>query len=707
MPLYVSTVGLSAFLLFLVQPLIAKQILPWFGGSAAVWTTCMVFFQLVLLAGYFYADWVVRRLTPRRQALLHGGLLAVSLLLLPITPSAAFKPDAADNPAGRILLLLTVTIGLPYLMLSTTGPLVQAWFARHFEGTPRLVSVWRLYAWSNAASMAALLLYPPVIEPLASARTQSLAWSLGYAVFALLAAASGWLAARPRPASATSAEHDAAANLSPDTATGPESPVTAAGLGTQLGWLALAGLGSVLLLAVTTHITQNVASVPFLWVLPLSLYLLSFILTFDGRGWYWPRAYPVMVAVLATAMTAGLVWRPNRSWTLDEGWTALLEAGLMHIKLAVPLYAGGLFVLCMFVHGELVARRPAPAQLTRFYLMVSLGGAVGGLLVGIVAPLAFNAYWELPAALLLSMAAVVVLKRRWVRALALVALVLSAWIGWRHVAQVHDDTVEFARDFYGTLRIQRKPAGDDDPDALRRMLHGVIAHGEQYRDERRHEPTSYYGPSSGVAQALMALREQSDGPQRVGLIGLGVGTLATYGRAGDTYRFYELAPLVLTMAQRHFTYLRDSAATVQTALGDARLVLEREPAQRFDLLAVDAFSSDSIPVHLITREAMMVYRRHLRDGGVVAIHVSNRYLSLAPVVAAAAAEAGLRAWLIEDAPADDSGLYESDWVLVTANDALLAALAERGKGSTAAAQRNGRPVRAWTDDFNNLFEVLR
>jgi SAM-dependent methyltransferase len=696
MPLFISTVGLSAFLLFLVQPLIAKQILPWFGGSAAVWTTCMVFFQLVLLAGYFYADWVVRRLTPRRQALLHGALLALSLLLLPITPSAAFKPDTADHPVGQILLLLAATIGLPYLMLSTTGPLVQAWFARHYAGTPRLVSVWRLYAWSNVASMAALLLYPPVIEPLASARTQSLAWSAGYAVFALLAAASGWLAAR-RPAGAadtTAAPADAAPASAPP------------GIATQAGWLALAALGSVLLLAVTTHITQNVASVPFLWVLPLALYLLSFILTFDGRGWYWPRVYPTLVALMATAMMAGLVWRPTRSWTPADGWAQVFEVGLMHLKLAVPLYAGGLFVLCMFMHGELVARRPAPAHLTRFYLMVSLGGATGGLLVGIVAPLVFNAYWELPAALLLSIAAVALLGRRWVRVVGLVALLLSAGIGWRHVAQVQDGALEIARDFYGTLRIQRRAAGDD-PQALHRMVHGVIAHGEQYRDERRREPTAYYGPSSGVARALVMLREQAEGPQRVGLIGLGVGTLATYGRNGDTYRFYELAPLVLKMAQRHFSYLRDSAATVQTELGDARLVLEREPPQRFDLLAVDAFSSDSIPVHLITREAMDVYRRHLRDGGVVAIHVSNRYLALAPVVAAAAAEAGLRAWLVEDVPSDDTGLYESDWVLVTANDALLATLARQAIGKAADAQRNGRPVRAWTDDFNNLFEVLR
>lgn len=696
MTLFATTIGLSAFLLFLVQPLIARQILPWFGGSAAVWTTCMVFFQLVLLAGYFYADWVTRRLGARRQAQLHGALLLLSLALLPIVPSEAFKPEDPGQPIGRILLLLAATIGLPYLMLSTTGPLVQAWFARRYAGTPAVASVWRLYALSNAASMAALLLYPPLIEPAASGRVQALGWSAAYALFAVLAAACGFFAARSTPQPQRVDTQAAAAPL----------PAALAPVGalTQGLWLLLAALGSVLLLATTTHVTQNVASVPFLWVLPLALYLLSFILTFEGRGWYPRRLGPVLACVAALAMLGALVWRPNWEWTRAEPLSALFEKGLLPLRQAVPLYAVGLFLLCLFAHGELVARKPPPQQLTRFYLMVSLGGALGGTLVGIGAPMLFDAYWEMPAALLAVPLLVLALGRRVQRVLAVLALAAGGWITWVHVATLHDTTIEMSRNFYGTLRVKSTPSGDK-PDVIRRLLHGVIEHGHQLRHPTlRGKPTSYYGPGSGVAQALELLREARPGqPQRVGLVGLGVGTLAAYGRAGDTYRFYELNPAVLDLAQRHFSFLADSAARVEHALGDARLVLEREAPQGFDLLAVDAFSSDSIPVHLITREALAVYRRHLAAGGVVAFHVSNRYLDLAPVVAGVAAAHGLTAWKVSDEPEDDATLYESDWVLVTADTKLLDRLRARGKGV-----RVEPPARAaWTDDHHNLFEVLR
>jgi hypothetical protein len=382
---FAATIGLSAFLLFLVQPIIAKQILPWFGGSAAVWTTCMVFFQVVLLAGYFYSDQVIRKLRARQQALLHGTLLLLSLLLLPITPSEAFKPADADNPIGRILLLLAATIGLPYLMLSTTGPLVQAWFARRYAGTPTGGSVWRLYALSNVASMLALVSYPPLIEPAASSRVQSLGWSLGFAGFVVLTLASAWLATRPGVATVsglTPVTPEVPSADAAERATVEAPPSTSQ----QALWLLLAAMGSVLLLSITTHITQNVASVPFLWVLPLAIYLVSFILTFDGRGWYWRNWYHAMAGVATLLMLAGMVFKPNLDWTVEEGITKLLLPGILPLDQAVPLYAWGLFVLCMLCHGELVQRKPSPLHLTRFYLMVSLGGAAGGLLVGIVAP---------------------------------------------------------------------------------------------------------------------------------------------------------------------------------------------------------------------------------------------------------------------------------------------------------------------------------
>lgn len=683
-----------------MQPVIARQILPWFGGSAAVWTTCMVFFQGALLAGYFYADWVVRRLPARRQALLHTTLLLLSLAVLPITPSPALHPPDAGQPIARILLLLTLTIGLPYLMLATTGPLVQAWFARRYAGTPVAASVWRLYALSNAASMIALLAYPPLIEPATRTQAQSLGWSLGYGLFALLAAASAWSAARPSAPAIRAVPLDSVAAA--EAAALPAAP----GWRQQALWLVLAALGSVLLLAVTTHMTQNVASVPFLWVLPLVLYLLSFILTFDGRGWYRPLAGQWLAALAGLALMAGLVYRPNLDWTAASEWTELVERGLMPIGQAVPLYALGLFLLCMFCHGELVAARPAPAWLTRFYLMVSLGGAIGGLLVGIVAPLTFDAYWELPAALLAAMLLLAGLAARWpTRAMALLALAGCGALGWQHLLKLQDGTVEMSRNFYGTLRVQGS-VSDDAPGSNWRLVHGVITHGLQYRDPlRRGEPTTYYGPSSGIGRAIDALRALDGGrPQQLGLVGMGVGTLAAWGRSGDRYRFYEINPAVVELARRRFSFLGDSHARIETALGDARLVLEREAAQGFDLLAIDAFSSDSIPAHLITREALAVYRRHLRGGGVVAFHISNRYLDLEPVLLALARDAGVEAWQVDDEPPAQTGLYESDWVLLTRNRRLLDALAAAGHGQPLASEREPR---LWTDDHHNLFDVLR
>jgi spermidine synthase len=407
-------------------------------------------------------------------------------------------------------------------------------------------------------------------------------------------------------------------------------------------------------------------------------------------------------------MMAALIWRPNLEWTPEASLSELLHKGLLRLHHAVPLYAAGLFVLCMFVHGELVARRPPAAQLTRFYLMVSLGGALGGLLVGIAAPLAFDYYWEMPAALLAVPVAVLLLRRAWlVKAAGLATLAACSWLGYEYAAAVRDTTIAMSRNFYGTLRVKAEGGDEAGGDHSRwRLLHGVIEHGFQYRSpERRHEATSYYGETAGIGQALLGLRAIDAGaPQHVGLIGLGVGTLARYGRAGDRYRFYELNPQVLALARSHFSYLADSKARIETALGDARLVLEREAPQRFDLLAVDAFSSDSIPVHLITRQALAVYVRHLREGGVVAFHVSNLYLDLEPVVQAAAETSGMKAWAVDEDPPPDSPRYKSNWVLVTKNEALLEWLREREAG---ALLDEARAVRAWSDDHNNLFEVLR
>ena len=711
MLLHACTIALSAFLLFLVQPIIARQILPWFGGSAAVWTTCMVFFQVALLAGYFYSDWVIRRLKARQQAIVHTGLLALSLAFLPIIASPAFKPDDAAQPIGRILLLLTLTIGLPYLMLATTGPLVQAWFTREFS-TAR---VYRLYALSNLASMISLVLYPPVIEPLASGRMQAIGWSLAYGAFVILAGLCAWRAVRYAneqnaaqsaalaPAPVVPQNQATAAEVIPGCPSPPPAvaqgsaaaPIPAApSLREQGLWLLLAALGSLLLLAITTHITQNVASVPFLWVLPLALYLVTFILCFDGEGWYRQQIYKPLAAIASVLLAVGLSYR------FSEG---TLERGLLEILYAVPLYAIGLFVLCMFVHGELVSRKPAPAHLTRFYLMVSLGGAVGGLLVGIGAPLIFDWYWELPIALIVIALLVGLLSSgpsRWFGVAALIGCVLLVgdYRQW-----IRGEMIEISRNFYGTLRVRAVDTALPDGTSIRRrqLVHGEILHGEQRSSDPR-LATTYYGPDSGIGR-LIRLRNEG-GPARVGLVGLGVGTLATYGRAGDVYRMYELNPTVLQFAQQHFTYLKDSPATIENILGDARLMLEREKDQRYDILAIDAFSSDSIPVHLMTREAIAVYQRHLAENGAIALHITNRYLDLSGVVRRLADEAQLQAILIADVPAAGTPFYRSTWVVLTGHPQTAQRLMDQG-GQLIEPPPRSRAT--WTDDHHNLFEVLR
>lgn len=678
MPLYAVTIFVSAFLLFLVQPLIAKQIVPWFGGSAAVWTTCLVFFQCVLLAGYAYADMLVR-LRARTQAIVHTALAVLACATLPIIPSAALKPVDASDPSGRILLLLTATIGLPYLLVSTTGPLVQSWFARAYAHDPRSASVYRLFALSNLASLAALLAYPFAVEPFFAVRTQSIAWSGVFVAFAALVVATAWATERRTRSSATGAAPR-------ETEAPTDAPPRVADYAL---WLALAGFGTLFLLVVTAHITQNVASVPFLWIVPLSLYLLTFILCFEGRIWY-RRAVFWPLALLAL---------PAMAWALGA------DRGVMDIGKAIPLFCIGLFVVCMFCHGELVRAKPAPRYLTRFYLMIALGGAIGGLFVGLVAPRVFVGMWEFPIALIALAAITGLVMRRtsaWLLLPALASLVAAAWFGWRYVDFMRDDAVYLTRNFYGALRV-KQTGPIDEPDTMRRLMHGVIMHGEQFVDAARSRmPTSYYGVDSGAG---LALRLSHPKDQRVGIIGLGAGTTAAYGDDGDVFHYYEINPQVLEVARGWFTFLPSTRARVETSLGDARLSLEREAPQRFDVLIVDAFSSDAIPVHLMTREALAVYRKHMAPDGVIAFHVTNRYLDLAPVVQQLADDAGLEALAIEDRPVMP-WLSQTDYVLVTdrSNRAFIdhpLVQAHRVEIEPIAG------LRLWTDDYNNLFKIVR
>ncbi len=684
MLLFAATVFTSAFLLFLVQPVIAKQILPWFGGNASVWTVCMVFFQLVLLGGYAYADAVTRKLAPRAQAILHIALLAASLAFLPILAAESWKPGPDTEPTARILLLLVMTIGLPYFLLSTTGPLVQAWFARSYPSA----TVYRLFALSNLASLVALVAYPPLIEPAASLQAQSWAWSAVYVVFAVLCATSAWAAARK-----------AGASREPETVIN-EASAPAPRAGDYALWLGLSALGSLLLLAVTSHITQNVASVPFVWILPLVLYLLSFILVFDvggarGRsGWYsriW--ALPLLFALLSAM-----------AYYLSQ------NLGVMDIRWSIALYCAGLFVACMFCHGELAAMRPAPKYLTRFYLMISIGGAAGGLFVGLIAPRVFQLFLELPLALIACAALAAWLtwktarasRNRWLFAAPVAALAVTAgaaWHAWEYLDYIRTDALVMTRNFYGTLRVKEYDRGEG-PNSSRALVHGVINHGWQYTDpELRKEPISYFGPGSGIARALDFYQGK---PRRVGIIGLGVGSFTAWGKDGDYFRVYELDPDVVKIAREQFWYLTDAKAKIDVVTGDGRLTMERDAPQKFDLISVDAFSSGSIPIHLLTREALRAYKRHLAPGGVIVYNVTNRFVNLAPQLKLVAEAEDMKIVLVEDSP-DDNKYSGTSYVLVTQNEQLLA-------DKRFAVTREIEPIKGlktWTDSYNNLFKVVR
>jgi len=660
---YAATIFLSSFLLFLVQPIIAKQILPWFGGSAAVWTTCLVFFQSVLLAGYAYADWTTR-LGARRQAMLHVALLAVSLLSLPILASSGWKPQGDEQPILRILLLLGATIGLPYFLLSTTTPLLQAWYWRRF----RTVVPYRLFALSNLASLLALLGFPALFEPALDLKALGWGWSFVFAAFALLCAGTAWLSMNGDAPQA----HKAA-------------PAAVLPARTQLQWLALSAMGSVMLLAVTNHVTQNIASVPFLWVLPLALYLVSFILAFDHPRWY---IRPVFIGALVALV-------PLMAFTIPS----------LDLHRAAPLYLVGLFVACMVCHGELARMKPDPAHLTRFYLMISLGGALGAVLVAIVAPLVLAGYFELGIALV-ALGAVLIMVRR-IRYLGVTVTVVTAVLVGRGIAEYSEGVRVMERDFYGVVRT----ADHMSPVPYRSMYHGAIMHGGQLLgDSFRNTPADYFGPTSGYGRVFASLREiDPKKPLSVGVIGLGAGVIAAWMKPGDRLVFYEISPRVVDIARREFTFLDDTSAKTEIVLGDGRLSLEREPPRGYDVLGIDAFSGDSIPMHLVTREAMAIYVKHLKPDGVIVFQATNRFIDLLPVVKRLAAEFGLEAVNVADEPETgeegaDYWYSSTDQIIVTRNRKLL----EWPRIAEAAEEIHERPgLPVFTDAHHNLLRILK
>lgn len=753
---YALAIFTGAFLLFQVQPLIGKYILPWFGGSPGVWTTCLLFFQVLLLGGYAYAHYSSRHLKPRQQALLHLGLLGLSLLALPIIPSESGKPDGTGNPTWQILILLTVTLGLPYFVLSSTGPLMQQWFNR----TNPQASPYRLYALSNIGSLLALISYPFYFESTFTRAVQATLWSWGLGLFAVVC---GYCALRlyRTPANPESDKPLASSPVPPDVA----SPDTS----DKLLWLGLSAIASTLLLATTNKLCQDVAVIPFLWVLPLCLYLLSFILCFDHSRWYRRGLFNGLL-VIGFAVV---------HYLLESGHKAPLNQQIIG-------YAGTLFVACMVCHGELYRLRPAPRHLTGYYLWISAGGALGGLIVAVIAPLVFNRYLELQLglwalsyllavvcfrsqgkALVFGAAAGAVLAtviipimrvsspenaREWLTffwsefkgfyregwpeitllfAAFLIAvrprrghplswhprwvaflLFLSFELGVLFLVQLRssdESVVASSRNFYGTLKVMDYGFDDDSEDDDYVLLqNGAITHGLQFKGANRAMwPTTYYGKNSGVGLALRHLTPLHE--RRIGLVGLGTGSLAAYGEPGDYFRIYEINSQVEHLARTHFTYLARCPAKVDVILGDARLMMEnelrRDQPQEFDLLALDAFSSDAIPVHLLTREAMATYLQHLKPDGILAVHTSNRYLDLRPVVENLAKDFDLGIATIFNDHEKDWWIYQTTWILLTKDKARLEM--EEIRQATARPSENETLTRPWTDDYTSLFEILK
>ncbi len=896
---YAATIFVSAFLLFQVQPLIGRFILPWFGGGPSIWTSCMLFFQILLLGGYLYAHLISSLLKPHTQVITHLILLAASLIFLPIAPSESWKPVSDQSPLLQILLLLLATVGMPYFLLSSTGPLMQKWFSQTSTGQ----SPWRLYALSNIGSLLALLSYPFAFEPWLALREQVWSWSAVYTMYVALAAWCGLRYLQYQRTAVTRSLADVNQDLPFDATLAVTTDATPArpGFGTMTLWLALAACSSAMLLATTNQLCIDVATVPFLWVLPLGLYLISFIICFDSPQWYDRRAYGLLL----------LACCPVACWVLNEGAD-------VNISKQVAIYATVLFTCCMTCHGELVSCKPNAKYLTLFYVLISAGGALGGIFVAIVAPYTFHGYWEYHIGLVACCAvtltawcsqriwqrplsaafwiwAIIVaangsllayfvylpleavidardetilfgaygliqfiglivtgaVSRRWMglaATWAVVSSLLCAWmIGygtWRFPASMttqirtviiacavaspilamaflwcahwierqaprtfvsrvylsgtlyvlvtfacgafwyfnlierwqaesflmtagaallmewsargfrgpdqssigfwfwvpcitlllllsnslavivrsdndaDDDrqTVYTSRNFYGVLRVEEEGFYDEESQSFvtlkYALTHGQIKHGFQFVDEHwKTQPTTYYGRESGIGIAIQMSRErQSEAdkhPLRVGVVGLGTGTIAAYGEKGDTFRFYDINPDVAALSDKYFTYLHDSAAETEVVIGDARIMMEREIAanqrQQFDILAIDAFSSDAIPVHLLTSECGEIYREHLRPGGILAVHISNRFLDLNPVSRGLAEHLGWKAYRIENSGDNTAGVFSSTWILLTSDEEL---------GKVAAFQdaltpwKDSEKVLHWTDDYSGLWQVL-
>jgi hypothetical protein len=681
--LFGGAVFLAAFLLFLVEPIVAKQLLPVLGGSAAVWITCLVFFQMALLGAYAYAHWLARRAA--RWAW-HLALLAAAAGLAGFWAFGAIGlVSGPEHPVTTIFLALGVWIGLPFLALGATSPLLQVWWSRVENGPVP----YRLFALSNLASLLALAAYPTLIEPSLTLHAQRAVWFCGFLFFGVLACL---LTLRTRGAAAQSTAESV-----------NETALPAAPIADKLLWLLLPMGASMQLCAVTSYITANIAPIPLLWIVPLGVYLLSIIVAFEFSRLV-PRG--IVVRFLAV-MLGGLAYMLAQ---VDHS---------LPIGIGISFFLIELFAACLFCHAEAYRLRPQrSSESTVFYLMFAAGGALGSLLVGVAAPLVFAFNYDLAVTFFIT--ALLALAATWRggwpqrllwTAASIMLLVLSIWI---HIAYQRG-TLVAVRNFYAALRVKQNfgfPGA-----TLRTLTNGSIEHGTQIfgTDAQRKMATTYYAQDSGVGLALRfcCLRQDGSGdgsgdgsvkPRRIGVIGLGAGTIAAYGRPGDRIRFYEINPAVAPIAQNVFTYIRDSAAQVTIVEGDARNTLAREGSQKFDVLVVDAFSGDAIPLHLLTAQALTLYRRHLAPGGIIAFHISNQHVDLEPAIALLAQSAGMQAMRFDSLANEDRGEFSAYWVLVTDN-ADFFRQPEVAAAGRAPVYKPG--LRVWTDDYSSLMPLLR
>jgi hypothetical protein len=718
---YAFSVLLSAFLLFLIQPMIGKFILPWFGGTPAVWSTVLLFFQSLLTAGYAYAYWLLGRVRDRLQGLVHLGMLGISLVLLllaalawpsPLTPGVGWRPSGNESPVWGIFRILAVSVGIPYFVLSSNSTLVQAWFGR--DDRSRIP--YRLYALSNLGSLVALISYPVLFEPNLTLQAQSYLWSAGYVVFAISTA---YLALRAYRRTQVGATQGVAESVPSED---QRPSIRAYAL-----WIALAACASILLISVSSQITQEVAVIPFLWVLPLTIYLLTFILAFSSERWY--ARWPYLLAFIVIGVIS--VWM-------------LVKWPPFSILTQIIIYTLLLFICCMICHSELFKLRPHPSFLPSFYLLIALGGAAGGIFATLLAPYLFSTgFWELQWGVVacgLLLTAIIqsertaptrrrqdrsgrrrALKsgqtelsaRRTVKPLSILSVAVVLLLGCAIVLimrELSSETLLARRSFYGVSRVWE--INSQIPGARAYQLtHGKTVHGFQFvAEELRDVPTTFYAEGSGVGLSLLN-HPSRPGDLRVGALGMGIGVIASYGQPRDVFRFYEINPDVIRIAEGeggYFSYLDDSQAEIQIIPGDARISLEREllsnGPQDFDLLVLDAFSGDTIPLHLLTKEAFEIYLQHLKQDGIMAIHVSNRYFDLYLEAYRLADAFDLAAARIEDR-GDGVQSYDSIWMLLTRDRAFVELPAVAGRSAERPSIPASLPV--WTDDFSNLLQILR